>query len=500
MKQVVTALLLMVLMVGCRAESDVTVGSKSFTESVVLAEICTVLAEQAGAETRHVRELGGTRVMWDALLAGEIDAYPEYTGTIAQEIYKGREFDSSADLVAALAADGVQMSHPLGFNNTYALGMRRQRAAELGIESISDLAAHPDLRLGFSNEFLDRGDGWPSVRDAYQLPQQNVTGLEHTLAYEALRNGGLDVIDLYATDPQIVADDLVALKDDRENFPEYDAVLLLRRQFVERSPEFTEAMRQLEGTLSETRMAELNRQVQIDRQSEHNVAAQFVRDQFGYNTQKETSTLLSRLSKTTREHLWLVGVSLLAAIATAIPAGVIAYRHRYLGQIILGFAEIVQTIPGLALLVLIGVLFVHLGLPMVSPWPVIVALFLYSLLPIVRNTLAGLDGIPAQLQESAAVLGLTDWTRLRKIELPLASPYILTGIKTTAVINVGYAALGGLIGAGGYGQPIMTGLRLNNTQLMLEGAIPAAVLALLVKFLFIALERIVIPRGLRLPR
>ncbi|MBB03586.1 MAG: amino acid ABC transporter permease [Planctomyces sp.] len=489
---------LLVLTAGCSRSADMTVGSKAFTESVVLAEICATLAEQDGANVRHVRELGGTRVMWDALRAGEIDVYPEYTGTIEQEIYQGQSFASQDELKAALQRDGIVMSESLGFNNTYALGMRRDRARELGIETISDLREHPDLRLGFSNEFLDRGDGWPSVRAAYQLPQQKVTGLEHTLAYEALRNGGLDIIDLYATDPQIVADDLLVLTDDLKHFPQYDAVLLFRKDFANRKPALTRALLQLDGTISEQRMAELNRQVQLDRKSEHNVAAAFVHEQFGYETTRETSTLSSRLATTTAQHLWLVSISLLAAIVVAIPAGVISARNRLAGQLILGFTEIVQTIPGLALLVLIGILFVHVGLPMVSPWPVIVALFLYSLLPIVRNTLAGLDGIPTSLQESAAVLGLTEWNRLWRIELPLASPYILTGIKTTAVINVGYAALGGLIGAGGYGQPIMTGLRLNNTQLMLEGAIPAAVLALVVKFLFIGLERFVVPRGLRL--
>lgn len=299
---------LLVLTAGCSRSANMTVGSKAFTESVVLAEICATLAEQEGANVRHVRELGGTRVMWDALRAGEIDVYPEYTGTIEQEIYQGQSFASQAELKAALQRDGIVMSESLGFNNTYALGMRRDRARELGIETISDLREHPDLRLGFSNEFLDRGDGWPSVRAAYQLPQQKVTGLEHTLAYEALRNGGLDIIDLYATDPQIVADDLLVLKDDLEHFPQYDAVLLFRKDFANRKPALTRALLQLDGTISEQRMAELNRQVQLDRKSEHNVAAAFVHEQFGYETTRETSTLSSRLATTTAQHLWLVSI------------------------------------------------------------------------------------------------------------------------------------------------------------------------------------------------
>ena len=121
--------------------------------------------------------------------------------------------------------------------------------------------------------------------------------------------------------------------------------------------------------------------------------------------------------------------------------------------------------------------------------PAIVALFLYSLLPIVRNTHAGLAGIPAPLRESAAALGLPLSRPLRLVELPLAAGSILAGIKTAAVINIGTATLGALIGAGGYGEPILTGIRLDNFSLILEGAVPAALLALLVQAGFELVER-----------
>jgi osmoprotectant transport system permease protein len=128
----------------------------------------------------------------------------------------------------------------------------------------------------------------------------------------------------------------------------------------------------------------------------------------------------------------------------------------------------------------------------------VVALFLYSLLPIVRNTYTGLRGISPQLQESAVALGLPPLVRLCRIELPLASRTILAGVKTAAVINVGFATLGGFIGAGGYGEPIFTGIRLNDYGVILEGAVPAAVLALLVQGLFELVDRMVVPKGLRL--
>src|SRR6185369_5245582 len=181
----------------------------------------------------------------------------------------------------------------------------------------------------------------------------------------------------------------------------------------------------------------------------------------------------------------------LMAFAVAVPLGIVAARRPLLGRAILGAAGILQTIPSLALLVFMIPL---LG---IGSAPAIVALFLYSLLPIVRNTHAGLTGVPEPLREVARALGLGPGAALRLVELPLASPSILAGIKTSAVINVGTATLGALIGAGGYGQPILTGIRLDDVTLILEGAIPAALLALLVERAFDASERLIVPRGLR---
>jgi len=154
---------------------------------------------------------------------------------------------------------------------------------------------------------------------------------------------------------------------------------------------------------------------------------------------------------------------------------------------VLGGAAIIQTVPSMALLVfmipLLGIGFA----------PAAVALFLYSLLPIVRNTCSGLLDIPRPLRESALAMGLTAGARLRLIELPLATRSVLAGIKTAAVINIGTATLGALIGAGGYGQPILAGIRLNDVSLILEGAVPAATLALLVQWLFDLIERLLLP-------
>ena len=471
---------------------EVKIGSKQFTESVVLAEIVADLVRSEGGRARHQRQMGGTRILWSALQSGQIDAYPEYTGTIAEEILAGQGITTVDAIAAHLRGLGIEMTRPLGFDNTYVLGMKRARAVELGIRRISDLLAHPDLRLGFSNEFMDRGDGWPALRDRYRLPHQDVRGLQHDLAYRAVDSGTIDVMDLYATDAEIAYYDLLSIEDDLHHFPEYQAIVLYRSDLAARFPSLVPALRRLEGSIQADDMVKMNARAKLAKVPEAEVAADFVNRTMALGAIAATTTRLDRLWMRTGEHLALVALSLLAAVVLAIPLGIAAFRFPRLGHAILGGVGIVQTIPALALLVfmipLLGIGF----------WPSIAALFLYSLLPVVRNTHAGLTDITPSLRESAEALGLPPMARLRLVELPLASRAILAGIKTSAVINIGTATLGALIGAGGYGQPILTGIRLDDVGLILEGAVPAALLAIVAQGLFELLERAVAPKGLRL--
>jgi len=466
---------------------SVTCASKKFTESVVLGELACALLRSAGAETTHVRDLGGTRVVFAALEMGEVDVYAEYTGTLLREIFASDTPSSLADLDRLLDARGLARTAPLGFNNTYALGMTKARAHELGVKTIADLRARPELSLGFTNEFLDRGDGWPGLKQAYGLPHE-VRGIDHDLAYRGLESGTLDVIDLYATDAEIAYYDLAVLDDNRAYFPRYDALFLFRKDLA---PALQEKLRGLAGMIPSSEMVALNAAVKIDKRAEAVVAADFLRRALDVTVETRVETRTERLVRTTRDHLALVGISLLLAIGLAVPLGVIAYRRPRLGRAVLVAVAVLQTVPSLALLVFMIPL-LGIGGP-----PAIAALFVYSLLPIVRNTHQGLTSIPRSLRESAEVLGLSVSARLRLIELPLALPSILAGIKTAAVINVGTATLGALIGAGGYGQPILTGIRLDDTALILEGAVPAAVLALLAQGAFDLLERTLVPRSLR---
>ena len=493
---VAAAILLLGVTVG--SANPVVIGSKKFTESYVLGEIAKRALNDAGIPAEHRQGMGGTIILWQALRGGQIDAYPEYTGTITQEILKGDNASSREEIRISLTKFGVGMTEPLGFNNTYALVMRRSEAQRLGVRTISDLQKYPDLKVGLTHEFLDRQDGWQPLRERYALPQQNVIGIDHALGYSALANGSIDVKDAYSTDAKIKQNDLAVLEDDLQFFPKYEAVFLFR---LSMPTDAIAALRRLEGTLDEKRMVRLNAEAERTKNYTtaadlyFNVRAALAPRPSGHSGPSHTAeSFPHKLARWTLRHLQLAGFSLLLSVIVGIPLGIVASRGGPIGQGILGFASIVQTIPSLALLALL----VPLPFFGISARTAIAALFLYGLLPIVRNTASGLQDIPRSLRESAIALGLSPIVRLWEIYLPMASRSILSGIKTSAVINVGTATLAALIGAGGLGEPILSGLNLNDHVTILQGAIPAAVLALLVQWFFDLLDRVLIPKGLRL--
>jgi osmoprotectant transport system permease protein len=469
---------------------QVIIGSKKFTESYVLAEIAKGSLENAGLKVEHRQGMGGTIILWEALRGGGIDVYPEYTGTIAEEMLK-EPGASIAQIRNALSAQGIAMTDDLGFNNTYALVMRRDRSEQLGLKTISDLRAHRELKFGLTHEFLERRDGWRPLSERYQLAPAQVLGIDHALGYSALVKGEIDVKDAYSTDAKIGDYGLVTLIDDLHFFPQYKAVFLYRKTL---SPQGAHALNELSNSIDEARMIRLNSEA--ERTKNYAAAAQqfFGTADRAITTPFVSETFRNKLLRWATRHLELAGISLLLAIIVGLPLGIVASRGGAVGHAILGITGVIQTIPSLALLALL----VPLPFFGISARTAIVALFLYGLLPIVRNTASGLQDIPRPLRESAIALGLTAGQRLRKVFLPLASRSILAGIKTSAVINIGTATLAALIGAGGLGEPIISGLNLNDHVTILEGAVPAALLALLVQFFFDLLDRVLIPRGLRL--
>jgi osmoprotectant transport system permease protein len=483
------ALLLLTVsgLVAC-GKPRVIVGSKSFTESYVLGEIGARALERAGVAARHRPGMGGTIILWQALRSGSIDVYPDYTGTIAEQILHVPGPLSLRQMRDSLALLGIGVMDPMGFENTYALVMRREEAEALGISTVSDLRAHPELRIGLTHEFLERRDGWGPLSAHYGLAMESVRGLDHALAYAALARGELDVMDAYSTDAKLQALDLVALADDEGFFPEYEAVFLYRLALPEPA---RRALEELAGTLGEEDMIRLN--AAAEERGDYAAAAALY---FGASRPAADGwpVVAGRILGWTLRHLQLVALSLALAVLLGIPLGIRGARPGWFSQLLLASVGVIYTIPSLALLaVLVAVPF--LG---IETRTAILALFLYSLLPIVRNTASGLRSIPLEIRESAMALGLEPRAQLRKVYLPMAAPTILAGVKTSAVINVGTATLAALIGAGGLGEPILSGISLNDGGVILQGAIPAALLALGVQGLFDALERRVVSRGLRL--
>lgn len=472
------------------AASNVSVGSKHFNEGYILSEILAQLLESEGFGVTRQFGLGGTLVCYEALVGGEIDVYPEYSGTLEQAILKLPGRTSYRDLQGRLRRDTpVRLLESFGFNNTYAIALRRDRARRLGLETIGDLARYPDLRIAFSHEFINRNDGWPGLRRTYGLPHEPA-GIEHGLAYQAIEEGKIDVTDVYSTDGDIERYDLFLLADDREYFPVYKAAPLVRADV---DPRVKSALGRLAGRIAESEMRAMNAAVLLEGKTFAEVARRFLSsaglvESAGAAGDRHRWRLL--LGRTGR-HLQLTVVALLASMLVAIPLGVLVYRSRRAAGPVIYLAGALQTIPSIALLAFMIPLF---GIGVV---PAIAALFLYALLPILRNTATALLAIDPVLKKVAVGMGLTVHQRLRYVEVPLAVPTILAGVKTAAVINIGTATLAAFIGAGGLGEPIVTGLALNDTSLILEGAIPAAALAILTELFFEASERFLVPRHLR---
>ena len=475
------ALLAAAAVCGAHAQT-LTVGSKRFTESYILGEL---IAQTAGA--RHRPGLGNTGIVFAALQAGSIDLYPEYTGTIAKEILRLEGRPGLAELNRALAPLGLGVALPLGFNNSYALAMREERAQALGIRALSDLARHPGLRFGLSQEFIGRADGWPGLKAAYALPHPTPSGLDHGLAYEAIAAGRIEVMDVYSTDAKIERYGLRVLRDERGFFPRYDAVLLYRLDAARRFPGQFEALKKLEGRIDERLMIRMNAAAELEGRSFAEAAALF-KQELPVEAARPRRFLATLFGpdfwRLTGEHLLLVGLSLAASIAAGVPLGVAAAKLPRASQLILGAVGVIQTIPSLALFAFLIALVGTIGTV-----PALIALFLYALLPIVRNTHAGLAQTGRGLVQAGMAIGLSPRQVLAQVELPLAVPSILAGIKTSAVINVGTATIAAFIGAGGYGERIATGLALNDNLTLLAGAIPAAALALLVQGAFELGER-----------
>lgn len=490
------------------APREVVVGAKNFTESELLQELMAqMLEEHAGVEVKRVK-FQGTELCFGALEKDAIQVYAEYTGTGLRNILKDdAPIRGAADAFARVRAAfeerwDLVWEAPFGLNNTYVLVMRRGKAEAMGIRTIGDLAGK-DVAWGVSHEFLARPDGIPGIREAYGFRPADLRGMQHDLAYEALRQGAIDVMDGYSTDGRLVDPELVLLEDDRKFFPPYEAAPLARADFLRDVPGARRAFALLAGRLDDDTMRRLNYEVDVKRRSPREVAAEFLKSSGLHDVRLAPEVanpgflafLWARKGRTmvlTGQHLFLTGLSVLLACVVGVPLGIRAAGVPRLASAVLGVAGVLQTVPSIALLAFMLPLF---G---VGPAPAIAALFLYGLLPILRNTVTGLQGVDPRLREVGTGLGMTRRQLLWKVELPIAVPVILAGIRTSAVINIGTATLAAFIGAGGLGDEIVTGLARTDNNLILAGAIPAAVLAVAVDALLGRAGRGITPRGLRI--
>lgn len=469
-------------------DEPLRIGSKRFTESYILAEVLAQAAAPGVSPPPNVRQgLGNTAIVYEALRSGGIDMYAEYTGTIALEILKGPADMSREQMAAGLAPLGLGLGPTLGFNDGYALAMRATDAQRLGIAKLSDLARHPELKLGLSNEFMGRADGWTGLAARYGLAQKP-TGLDHGLAYDAIAAKQIDVMDIYTTDAKIEHLGLRVMEDDLRYFPRYDAVVLHRLDVPQRFPKAWTAIEALKGRIDEHSMIAMNARAELQGEPFDAIARSFLaqghanapaQDARGFGA-KLFGPDLARLA---RQHLLLVLVSVGIAILIAVPLGIwIVPMHRT-RALVLGTTGLLQTVPSLALL---AVLISLLGV--IGTVPALIALTLYSLLPIMSNTVTGLAEVPEGLRQAGTALGMTRGQNLRLVQLPLALPTLVAGIRTATAIAIGTATIAAFVGAGGFGERIVTGLALNDRALLLAGAVPAAALAMISEGLFELLQ------------
>ena len=467
------------------------IGSKRFTESYILAHL---LGETAAphAPVALLPGLGNTAIVYQALRSGAVDLYPEYTGTIALEILKLPATATLAAINAELAPLGLGAAIPLGFNDGYALAMRAADADKLGVRSLSDLARQPGLRFGLSNEFIGRADGWKGLAARYGFSRPPI-GLDHGLAYDAIAGGQVDVIDIYTTDAKIDHHHLRVLTDDLGYFPRYDAVLLYRLDVPMRFPAAWQAMQSLQGRISESSMIAMNARAELKGAPFDLIAREQLLQWRGGATVKADEATRGFWAKLAGpdlaglawQHLGLVAASVGLAALLAIPLAVLMFPHARLLRVVLGAAGLLQTVPALALLAILISLLGAIG-----ALPALIALTLYALLPILRNTCTGLAEVPDGLRQAARALGMSTADSMRHVELPLALPMILAGVRTATAISIGTATIAAFIGAGGFGERIVTGLALNDRDLLLAGAIPAALLALAAELLFESIEAV----------
>lgn len=504
-------LLLSLLINSSLAKEPIIIGSKEFTENYLLGEMAAILLkEKYDWPVEKKLGLGGTKVVFDALESDSIHLYPDYTGTGYIYFLKRNDNERDPEKIYKIVKEtfekdfNIIWSKPFGFNNTYALAVRANDDNLNDINSVSELVGNENnFMFAAPHEFMERSDGMPNFQKAYGLKfsDENIVGMEAGLTYSALRDLKVDMIMSYSTDGRIAAFNFRLLEDDLNFFPPYYAAWLAKKSSLEKFPVLKNLYEDFDDLISEKDMMELNNQVDSKKMEPEVVARNFlikkklIKGELQKNDKRKglLNFFIKKkkyLFKITKEHLILSFGSLLLALIISLPTGILLTRYPVISTPVFAIINTIQTIPSLALL---GFLIPIMGIGKI---PGIVALFLYSLLPLIRNTYAGVQAVNNNFIEASRGIGLTNWQILWKVEIPLAMPVILAGVRTASVIVIGTATLAALVGAGGLGDPIFRGVSTVNNDLIFLGAIPAALLAIITDKLLGLCEKKLVSKGL----
>ena len=509
------------------SKKELVIGSKIFTENILLGELIALILEQNhGFKIKRKFNMGGTKLVFDALKAGSIDIYPEYTGTGYAMILKESQKLSPDETYLFVKKEFLKRhqlvwSPPLGFENTYILAVRKSDSRFQKINSTSELEGLDfPLQLASEHEFTERKDGWRLFSKNYKLNLKNnqILSMSASLMYSAIHNKKVDIIMAYSTDGRIKAYQLKTLKDDKKFFPSYLASYLTRQKLLNSHPEIKSIFQALENQISAEEMTALNNEVDQLKRGVSQTAQAFLLKKGILKTENENwkpsaftdqksnpleekESLASYyfqkrayLLKIFKEHLSLVFTALMLALFVSLPLSIWAVYNSKIEKALFFLINTLQTIPSIALL---GALIPFLGIGFA---PAITALFIYSLLPLIRNSFEGIKNIDNSYIEISAGLGLTKWQILRFVQIPLALPVIIAGVRTSVVLLVGTATLAAFIGAGGLGDPIFRGIATLDSRLIFMGAIPSCALAVLLDKALNLLEKALVSKGLQKKR
>lgn len=464
-KNLITFLILMSLTHPLLAR-EIKIGAKKFTEGNISAYL--ILQElkkiNKNLDIEVLENLGGTGIVTSAIKNKKIDIYIDYTGTLVNSFQTNYK-----NLEQTLYSHNIILGPNLGFNNSYGLAVK----ANNSISRISEISLKH--RVGISHEFFKRNDGYKYLSKAYDLQNVPVT-LEHSLLFQSLNSESLDVIEVYTTDAKILKNNLKVLSDDRDFFSRYDAVVLVNVEFYNKNKKMIDKLfTNIKERFTNKDIIEANYLVEIDGLRYDEAAGKLSGVKL---LAKKKENVFFEILPYFLEHLKYLVITIFLCVLIGIPIGGFAAKSKAFERVSMTLISIFQTIPSLALLVFLIPLF---GLGELTT---IIALTLYGLLPIAKSTHSAISNIPKELSEFSDLIRMSKIQKFLLVEIPLAAPEILTGIKITSIATIGVTVIAAFVGAGGLGTLIVTGLSLNKTSLILKGAIPSALMALIVELFF----------------